>query len=429
MDRIGYEETLKVSYFQIDGNRNMSPAALLSCLQEAAVTHSDTIGYTLDYMAEHQWGWSVVNWHLQIYRMPQHGERIQVQTWSNKCMRFQAERSFFLFDEAGNKLLDGASRWIFMDLARRRPANAPDGMAERYHSGQEPAIPDEKFFMLKEAEGDLLSTRTLPVTRRDTDTNGHANNVKYLEWAMCRTKSMTACRWRTCALYTVKNVYAEILWKSRHTSGLCLMGRKCFPSFPLVKKSLRKLPRSGGERKKELARRIEQPDGFRRGLCKIAPCDRYIAGGKQHEREDIQHSKNASVCPRFFYGKIKMAEKQQGINAAQDRQRQEIRQRKNSSIPQAERHFPKVLEIRKLDEDKKRQTSGVMCGINQEKIGAERQTCRQRHTAGKGKQEAQHYPRKTNKIKHLFTSKKPFRPQGSALWHPAAQGGRSPFLP
>jgi acyl-CoA thioesterase FadM len=99
LDRIGYEETLKVSYFQIDGNRNMSPAALLSCLQEAAVTHSDTIGYTLDYMAEHQWGWSVVNWHLQIYRMPQHGERIQVQTWSNKCMRFQAERSFFLFDE------------------------------------------------------------------------------------------------------------------------------------------------------------------------------------------------------------------------------------------------------------------------------------------------------------------------------------------
>ena len=184
MDRIGYEETVKVSYFQIDGNRNMSPAALLSCLQEAAVTHSDTIGYTLDYMAEHQWGWSVVNWHLQIYRMPQHGERIQVQTWSNKCMRFQAERSFFLFDEAGNKLLDGASRWIFMDLARRRPANAPDGMAERYHSGQEPAIPDEKFFMPKEAEGDLLSTRTLPVTRRDTDTNGHANNVKYLEWAM-----------------------------------------------------------------------------------------------------------------------------------------------------------------------------------------------------------------------------------------------------
>lgn len=184
MDRIGYEESLKVSYFQIDGSRNMSPAALLSCLQEAAISHSDSIGYTLDYMAEHQWGWSVVNWHLQIYRMPRHGERIQVQTWSKKCMRFQAERAFFLYDEAGNKLLDGASRWIFMDLARRRPTNTPKDMVERYCSGQEPAIPDEKFFMPKEAEGDLLSVRALPVTRRDTDTNGHANNVKYLEWAM-----------------------------------------------------------------------------------------------------------------------------------------------------------------------------------------------------------------------------------------------------
>ena len=184
MDRIGYEETQRVSYFQIDGNRNMSPAALLSCLQEVAVTHSDTLGYTLAYMAEHQWGWSVINWHLKIYRMPRHGERINIQTWSDKCLRFQAERSFYLFDEAGEKLLDGASRWIFMDLARRRPANTPAGMAEAYHSGQEPAIPDETYRMPKEAEGDMICTREVLVTRRDTDTNGHANNVKYLEWAM-----------------------------------------------------------------------------------------------------------------------------------------------------------------------------------------------------------------------------------------------------
>ena len=30
----------------------------------------------------------------------------------------------------------------------------------------------------------MLCTRDIVVTRRDTDTNGHANNVKYLEWVM-----------------------------------------------------------------------------------------------------------------------------------------------------------------------------------------------------------------------------------------------------
>ena len=116
--------------------------------------------------------------------MPRHGETITIQTWSNKFVRFQAERSFFMFDEAGNKILDGMSRWVFMDLEKRKPTNVPKEMAERCHGGQEPAILDEKFLVPKQAQGELLCTRALVVTRRDTDTNGHANNVKYLEWAM-----------------------------------------------------------------------------------------------------------------------------------------------------------------------------------------------------------------------------------------------------
>ena len=38
--------------------------------------------------------------------------------------------------------------------------------------------------MPKEPEGELIAERTVTVTRRDTDTNNHANNVKYLEWVM-----------------------------------------------------------------------------------------------------------------------------------------------------------------------------------------------------------------------------------------------------
>lgn len=184
MDRIGYEEERKVRYFQIDSNSCMTPAALLSSLQEMAITHSDTLGYTIDYTMEHHWFWSVVNWHLKLYRMPKYGEKIILQTWNDKFARFQANRSFFIFDEAGNKLLDGVSRWVFMDLEKRKPTNVPAGMAEKYHAGQEPAIEGEKFLMPKEPAGELICTRDIIVTRRDTDTNGHANNVKYLEWVM-----------------------------------------------------------------------------------------------------------------------------------------------------------------------------------------------------------------------------------------------------
>lgn len=184
MDRIGYEEERKVRFFQIDSNSCMTPAALLSSLQEMAITHSDTLGYTIDYMLEHHWFWSVLNWHLKLYRMPKYGEKIFLQTWNDKFARFQANRSFFILDEEGNKLLEGVSRWVFMDLEKRKPTNVPEGMAEKYHAGQLSAIEGEKFLMPKEPEGELICSRDVVVTRRDTDTNGHANNVKYLEWVM-----------------------------------------------------------------------------------------------------------------------------------------------------------------------------------------------------------------------------------------------------
>ncbi len=184
MDRIGHEEERTVHYFQVDGSSSMTPAALLSELQEMAVSHSDTLGYNVEYNIRNHCFWSVVNWHLKLYRMPKYGEKILLQTWSDKCARFQANRSFFVFDAAGNKLLDGISRWIFMDSEKRKPTNVPKEMAERYHSGQLSAVEGEKFFMPKTPVGELICTRDLVVTRRDTDTNGHANNVKYLEWVM-----------------------------------------------------------------------------------------------------------------------------------------------------------------------------------------------------------------------------------------------------
>ncbi|KXL52019.1 acyl-ACP thioesterase [Anaerotignum neopropionicum] len=184
MEQIGYEERRKISYFQVDGNRLITPAALFSHLQEGAINHSDSLGYPVEYLTEKQMGWAVINWHLEVERMPKLGETITVQTWCEKCRRMQAIRCFRVLDQKNEVIMKGISRWIFMDLEKRKPANIPDEMVLRYHSGQESAIPGEKFFMPKEVEGAVAAIRPLVITRRDTDTNGHANNVKYLEWAM-----------------------------------------------------------------------------------------------------------------------------------------------------------------------------------------------------------------------------------------------------
>ena len=64
---------------------------------------------------------------------------------------------------------------------------------------------------LKQPAGRLICTRDFVVTRRDTDTNGHANNVKYLEWVMddipdAIYEDMTL---KISALSTARSVCAE----------------------------------------------------------------------------------------------------------------------------------------------------------------------------------------------------------------------------
>ena len=84
-----YTEQQQISYFEVDNNLYLTPSALVFHLQDTAIRHSDTLGYTLDYMAQHQRGWAVVNWHIIIEHMPKCGEDIKIVTWSSKCRRMQ----------------------------------------------------------------------------------------------------------------------------------------------------------------------------------------------------------------------------------------------------------------------------------------------------------------------------------------------------
>ena len=179
-----YKENKTISYFQIDTKQEMTPSALLSDLQEAAINHSDKLGYSVEKLTEMQKGWAVINWHLKIERLPKLKEKITIQTWCAKCRHMQAIRCFYIFDENENVIATAISRWVFMDLEKRKPSNITEEMIEKYHSDEEICIKNEKFIMPKDTLDEFFSKRLKLIKRRDTDTNGHANNVKYLEWAI-----------------------------------------------------------------------------------------------------------------------------------------------------------------------------------------------------------------------------------------------------
>ena len=179
-----FKEELVIPYFGTDHFLRLTPSSLAVCFQDLAIDHSDSIGFTLDWLWKEKKGWAITNWHIQVLRMPTRGEKVVIKTWSDNCRRMQARRSFTVTDESGHIVVKAVSRWIYMDLEKRKPSAIPKEMEEGFVCDTPAVIENEKYIMPKGQEENFSGERSFSVTRRDTDTNGHANNTKYIEWAI-----------------------------------------------------------------------------------------------------------------------------------------------------------------------------------------------------------------------------------------------------
>ena len=180
-----FSKTISISYYMTDTKLYLTQSYLVDILQDLAIEHSDSLGYTLEWLYAIDRGWAIINWHICIVdRYPKCGEKVKIKTWAISCRRLQAERSFIIEDEEGNILVKATSFWVFMDLKRRRPTSIPVEMEGKYRSDLESIIKDEKFIMKNIDGKEIVYSEDFSVKRSETDTNGHTNNARYIQWAI-----------------------------------------------------------------------------------------------------------------------------------------------------------------------------------------------------------------------------------------------------
>ena len=178
-------ETIKtVSYYECNNRLMLTKANLALFLQEAAIEHSDSIGYSTKSLLDIKRGWIITNWHIVFEKTPVFGDTVTIKTWSEGCKHFLAGRSYTVSDSKGNILVKASSRWVYMNLEERKPDTITKEMADRYSCDTPPVFEKERFKMPKEAEREADFIYNATVLRSQTDTNGHTNNTQYIAWAM-----------------------------------------------------------------------------------------------------------------------------------------------------------------------------------------------------------------------------------------------------
>ncbi len=151
-------------------------------LQEASSAASDDCGYGLKDIPKKGVCWVLAAWRLQMLCRPAWRAVLTVKTWPRDMHGFQSAREFLVYCQ-DTLCARGSSVWLLVNAATGRVTRITEEIRSSYGLLDETVF-DTPLLTRGKSLGDARETYAGIVGRRDIDTNGHMNNIRYLDYAL-----------------------------------------------------------------------------------------------------------------------------------------------------------------------------------------------------------------------------------------------------
>ena len=170
--------------------RTVQPSAVMTYLEEAAAGHCKVIGRDIFSLLETGQGWVLTGGALRIFRYPDYGEDIIVETWISEWKEFSGIREYRISSRSGEILGEAGGRWVYWDIGIRRPMPIPKVFKDSWFYDVE--SPYRRMYPVSATPTfpepvpgtDDESRISLSVRRGDVDLYGHLHNTTYMDWLM-----------------------------------------------------------------------------------------------------------------------------------------------------------------------------------------------------------------------------------------------------
>jgi len=175
-----FSKEYSIHYYEIDKKQKATPVAILNFLEDTAISHSNSVGLSINRLKSDKVGWVLSRWNVKINAYPSLFDKISVETWPSGFQRFYANREFLIKDSNKQVIAKASSLWIFLNIETRHPTRIPKEFGDIY--GIWPSRATDEPFSDLENNISFDSCKDFTVSRKDLDTNEHVNNVRYIEW-------------------------------------------------------------------------------------------------------------------------------------------------------------------------------------------------------------------------------------------------------
>lgn len=177
-----FEKVYTINFFDVDSEHKCKFSSLGNFLWDVIISQSDSLGETKEGFAQNNCIWVLLKYDITIYEYPKLRDEIKVQTKVLGAKKFYGYRQNTIKNSEGKVIGEVFSTAILIDFEKRRPMRISAEQSEIYGLKEEldevPALDD----IPKIQKIDYI--KNYPVRYSDIDSNGHVNNVKYIEMAM-----------------------------------------------------------------------------------------------------------------------------------------------------------------------------------------------------------------------------------------------------
>ncbi|QQO07436.1 acyl-[acyl-carrier-protein] thioesterase [Breznakiella homolactica] len=213
-------------YYEMDTNGEVKPTTMMALFEETAAAHCQAAGWDMFSLKEDGYGWVLLEGGFRMFRYPRNGEYFTVETWADAAHLFYGRRNFAVKDEQGRIIGKAHSLWSFFNVDEKRPAPIKQEFLDIWKPKE------QKDLKRRRPGGDPpeLHPYAAPYTVRslDLDTNGHVNNVRYLEWAI---ESVQEEIRNTYVLSSVEGRFIHEVRKGQQVRSVAEYGSTIYPAL------------------------------------------------------------------------------------------------------------------------------------------------------------------------------------------------------
>ncbi len=173
------KKEIEVRYAETDYKKTTNIITILNYFNEVAQQAGEYYDEKKNILEEEKIAWIILNWDIEIFEYPKYLDKLTLKTIAHSIDRFIAFREFLIEDFSGRILSRGKSKWILLNVERRRPTAAREYMYNLY--GVESSIPPFEIVSPPQISG-YTSEIQFRVRKSDIDQYRHVNNVIYARW-------------------------------------------------------------------------------------------------------------------------------------------------------------------------------------------------------------------------------------------------------